>query len=113
VAPPEGGLAIAVFRILQEVLSNIARHAQARHVTIRLDVDTPPDPVLYLEVRDDGIGTTPAVLDAARSYGVRGMRERAAHFGGKLAIDSAPGAGTVVRLIMPLAVPAHSPGEEA
>jgi PAS domain S-box-containing protein len=113
VAPPQGGLAIAVFRILQEVLSNIARHAQARHVTIRLDVDTPPDPVLYLEVRDDGIGTTPAVLDAARSYGVRGMRERAAHFGGKLVIDSAPGAGTVVRLIMPLAVPAHSPGEEA
>ena len=112
VAPPEGGLAIAVFRILQEVLSNIARHAQARHVTIRLDVDAPPDPVLYLEVRDDGVGTTPAVLDAARSYGVMGMRERAAHFGGKLVIDSAPGAGTVVRLIMPLGVPGPAPGEE-
>ena len=106
VAPPEGGLAIAVFRILQELLSNIARHAQARHVSIRLDVDAPPDPVLYLEVRDDGVGTTPAVLDAPRSYGVRGMRERAAHFGGELVIDSAPGAGTVVRLVMPLTAPA-------
>ncbi|NRF66055.1 PAS domain-containing sensor histidine kinase [Aquincola sp. S2] len=105
VAPPEGGLAIAVFRIFQEVLSNVARHAQAKHVTIRLDVDAPPDPVLYLEVRDDGIGTTPAVLDDARSYGVMGMRERAAHFGGRVVIDSAPGFGTVVRLMMPLGGP--------
>lgn len=113
VAPPEGGLAIAVLRIFQEVLSNIARHARARTVSIRLDVDTPPDPVLYLEVRDDGVGTTAAVLDDARSFGVIGMRERAAHFGGRLMIDSAPGAGTVVRLVMPLALPpAAAPGEE-
>jgi PAS domain S-box-containing protein len=105
VPPPEGGLAIAVFRILQELLSNIARHARARNVSVRLDVDAPPDPVLYLEVRDDGIGTTPEVLDAPRSYGVRGMRERAAHFGGQLTIDSTTGAGTVVRLTMPLGPP--------
>jgi len=105
VEAPQGGLAIAVFRILQELLSNIARHAHATHVAIRLDVDAPPDPVLYLEVRDNGIGTTPEVLDAVRSHGVRGMRERAAHFGGELVIDSAPGAGTVVRLVMPLATP--------
>ena len=103
VAPPEGGLATAVFRILQELLSNIARHAHATHVAIRLDVDGPPDPVLYLEVRDNGIGATPEALDAAGSHGVRGMRERAAHFGGELVIDTAPGAGTVVRLVMPLA----------
>jgi PAS domain S-box-containing protein len=115
VAPPEGGLAIAVFRILQEVLSNIARHAQAHAVTIRLDVDAPPDPVLYLEVRDDGVGTTPAVLDDPRSFGVIGMRERAAHFGGRLSIDSARGAGTIVRLSLPLtsgampATPAEPP----
>lgn len=102
VAPPEGGLAIAVFRILQELLSNIARHARARHVAIRLDVDAPPEPVLYLEVRDDGVGATQEVLNAPHSYGVRGMRERAAHFGGQLMIESAPGAGTVVRLVMPL-----------
>ena len=106
VPPPEGGLAIAVFRILQELLSNIARHAHASQVLVRLDVDAPPDPVLYLEVRDNGIGTTPAVLDAVHSHGVRGMRERAAHFGGELVIDSAPGAGTVVRLVMPLSAPA-------
>lgn len=102
VAPPAGGLAIAVFRIFQEVLSNIARHAQASRVCIRIEVDTPPDPVLYLDVRDDGIGATTAALNDARSYGVMGMRERAAHFGGRLAIDSAPGQGTWVRLVMPL-----------
>ncbi|MBX3605550.1 MAG: PAS domain S-box protein [Piscinibacter sp.] len=102
VASPEGGLAIAVFRIFQEMLSNVARHAQARRVSIRIAVDDPPGPVLYLDVRDDGVGAAPAALNAARSYGVMGMRERAAHFGGRLTVDSAPGAGTRVRLVMPL-----------
>ena len=102
VAPPEGGVAIAVFRIFQEILSNIARHAQATHVHIRITVDDPPEPVLYLDVRDDGIGAPPQALADARSYGVLGMRERAAHFGGRLVIDSAPGQGTRVRLVMPL-----------
>ncbi len=103
VAAPEGGLAIAVFRIFQEMLSNVVRHAQARRVEIRVVADDPPDPVLYLDVRDDGIGAPPAALDDPRSYGVLGMRERAAHFGGRLTIDSAPGQGTRVRLVMPLA----------
>ena len=102
VPAPEGGLAIAVFRIFQEVLSNIARHAQARQVAIRIDVDAPPGPVLYLQVRDDGVGAPPEALNDARSYGVLGMRERAAHFGGRLGIDSRPGQGTTVRLVMPL-----------
>ena len=102
VPPPEGALAIAVFRIFQEVLSNIARHAKARRVQIRIAVDDPPQPVLYLEVRDDGVGTTAASLDDPRSYGVMGMRERAAQFGGTLTIDSVPGLGTRVRLVMPL-----------
>jgi PAS domain S-box-containing protein len=102
VAPPEGGLAIAVFRIFQEILSNVARHARARQVWIRITVDDPPGPVLYLEVRDDGVGTTPESLAAPRSYGVMGMHERAAHFGGRVGIDSAPGQGTRVRLTLPL-----------
>lgn len=103
VPSPEGGLAIAVFRIFQEVLSNVARHAQARHVTIRIDVDAPPAPVLYLQVRDDGIGATAEALNAPDSWGVLGLRERAAHFGGRIGIDSRPGQGTTVRLMMPLA----------
>ena len=102
VEPPDGALAIAVFRIFQEMLSNVARHAQARKVMVRLTVDDPPGPVLYLEVRDDGIGAAPEALNHAQSYGVMGMRERAAHFGGRLTIDGAPGLGTRVRLEMPL-----------
>jgi signal transduction histidine kinase len=94
--------AIAVFRIFQEVLSNVARHARAKAVRIRLYVDGPPAPVLHLEVHDDGIGAAPAALEHPRSYGVMGMRERAGHFGGRVRIDAAPGQGTCVRLTMPL-----------
>ena len=102
VAPPEGGQAIAVFRIFQEILSNVARHARARRVWMRIAVDDPPGPVLYLEVRDDGVGASAERLAAPRSDGVQGMHERAAHFGGRVTIDSAPGQGTRVRLAMPL-----------
>ena len=99
---PEGGLAIAVFRILQEMLSNVARHARAQRVEIRIVADGPPDAMLYLDVHDDGVGCHPDALNAPRSYGVLGMRERAAHFGGRLTIDSVPGGGTRARLAMPL-----------
>ena len=104
--PPVGVLgerwAIAVFRIFQEMLSNVARHAKAQSVAIRLYVDGPPEPVLHLEVRDDGVGADREAFAHPHSYGVMGMRERAGHFGGKLMIDSVPGHGTVVRLKMPL-----------
>lgn len=109
VPPPEGGLAIAVFRILQEVLSNVARHAKARKVAIRIDVDAPPLPVLYLQVRDDGVGTTPEALADPQAWGVMGLRERAAHFGGRVGIETAPGRGTTVRLMLPLTAP-DAPG---
>jgi PAS domain S-box-containing protein len=105
VESPQGGLAIAVFRIFQEMLSNVVRHAQASSVRIRIEVDAPPAPVLYVEVRDDGIGTTAEALNHAHSYGVMGMRERAGHFGGRLTIESTPGVGTCVRLAMPLEEP--------
>ncbi len=102
VPPPEGGVSIAVFRIFQEMLSNVARHAQARSVRMRIAVDGPPDPVLYLDVRDDGVGASLEALNAPDSWGVMGMRERAGHFGGRLSVESAPGQGTRVRLVMPL-----------
>jgi PAS domain S-box-containing protein len=103
VPPPQGGQAIAIFRIFQELLTNVARHAQARCVRISLHVDGPPDAVLYLDVRDDGIGAAPEALADPQSFGVLGMRERAGHLGGRLTIDSAPGQGTRARLVMPLA----------
>ena len=69
---------------------------------VRLDVDGPPDVVLYLEVADNGVGAAPGALDDPRSYGVMGMRERAGHFGGTLVIDSHGGQGTRARLRMPM-----------
>jgi PAS domain S-box-containing protein len=103
VPPPQGGQAIAIFRIFQEMLTNVARHARARSVRISIHVDGPPDAVLYVDVRDDGVGAAPAALADPQSFGVLGMRERAGHFGGRITIDSAPGQGTRVRLVMPLA----------
>jgi PAS domain S-box-containing protein len=102
VVPPTGGLAIAVFRIFQEMLSNVARHARARSVQLRIAVDDPPEPVLYIDVRDDGVGAAATALADPQSFGVIGMRERAGHFGGRLSIEGTPGAGTRVRLVMPL-----------
>ena len=103
--------AIAVFRIFQEMLSNVARHAQARSVSIQLYVDSPPEPVLHITVRDDGVGAEDAALNHPQSYGVMGLRERAGHFGGTLQIESALGSGTWVRLTMPL--PESSAGPSA
>ena len=106
-AAPQGERwAIAVFRIFQEMLSNVARHAKARNVRIRLYVDGPPLPVLHLEVRDDGVGAERSAIEHRRSYGVMGMRERAGHFGGTLTIASVPNHGTVARLAMPFPVSA-------
>jgi PAS domain S-box-containing protein len=110
VPAPEGGQAIAVFRIFQEMLTNVARHAQARRVAIRISVDSPPRPVLCIEVQDDGIGAPAAAWDAPNSWGVMGMRERAGHHGGQFSVSSAPGAGTCVRLVMPLH---DEPGESS
>jgi len=109
VPEPDAAQAIAVFRIFQEILSNVARHAQARQLQLRITVDEPPGATLYLEVRDDGVGAPAGVLADTARYGVRGMQERAAHFGGRLTIDSAPGAGTRVRLVMPLMAAASAP----
>ncbi|MFD0669355.1 PAS domain S-box protein [Ramlibacter sp. MAHUQ-53] len=90
--------AMAVFRIFQEMLSNVGRHAQARRVAITIAVGE----ALRITVRDDGRGAPPEAFEAATAYGVMGMRERAGHFGGRLAIDSAPGRGAAFTLTMPL-----------
>ncbi len=109
-AVPTGTLAIAVFRIFQEMLSNVARHACATAVTIRILAE---DGLLGIEVTDDGRGAPVAAFDSPRAYGVLGMRERAGHFGGELAISSRPGAGTAVRLRIPIPEPLSAPQQEA
>lgn len=93
------GLSTAVFRILQESLTNVVRHARSRQVGVKLFVEAG---CLALDVRDDGVGFDPAVPARLRSLGILGMRERAAALGGRLEIRSAPGSGTQVHLRIPL-----------
>ncbi len=91
--------AIAVFRIFQEMLSNVGRHARARSLGIRIGVE---EGQLSLSVRDDGVGAPAQAFEAATSYGVLGMRERARHFGGRIDIESHVGEGSTFCLHLPL-----------
>jgi len=95
----DGGQATAVFRILQEALTNVARHAQARHVEIRLHV---LPSAFELVVTDDGRGITAAELEATGTLGILGMRERALTWHGRVTVHGEPGRGTTVRVFMPV-----------
>lgn len=91
----------AVYRIAQEALQNVMKHASAAHVQLRLSVS--PGAVL-LEVSDDGVGFDPATTPERAGpvgYGLPGMQQRAELLGGQLTAESRPGRGTVVRLRVP------------
>jgi PAS domain S-box-containing protein len=100
----EEGLATAVFRILQEALTNVARHAGANAVRVSLQLR---GDALLLEVSDDGRGIAPEQLEDRRSLGLLGMRERAMAWGGVLDVRRGPERGTAVLLRIPLAGLAH------
>jgi PAS domain S-box-containing protein len=89
----------AVYRAVQESLTNIARHAGAKNAWVVLAVE---DGALHVEVEDDGRGIAPEDLAKARSLGLKGMRERIAFLGGTLEIARAPRGGTRLRLAVPL-----------
>lgn len=92
----------ACFRILQETLTNVIRHAHATRLDIRLaQVD---GHALNLTMQDNGQGITEGEITDARSIGLIGMKERAAQFGGKVSFHGVPGMGTLVTLHMPLPV---------
>ncbi|HTN65976.1 MAG TPA: PAS domain-containing protein [Burkholderiaceae bacterium] len=90
---------LAFFRILQESLTNIARHAQASHVSIELRRDAA---ALSMKISDDGVGMDIAAARQAGSFGLLGMYERISHLQGELAIDSAPGQGVTLTVSIPL-----------
>jgi PAS domain S-box-containing protein len=92
-------MAMAVFRIFQEMLSNVGRHAQASALGVRIDAVASE---LAITVQDNGRGAAAQAFEAPTAYGVLGMRERARHFGGELEISSEIGRGTTFRLRMPL-----------
>ncbi len=91
--------ATAMFRIVQESLTNVARHAGASRVSVML---VNSDAALDLTIGDDGCGFDPAAARKGYSYGLLGMSERTRLIRGSLSIDSEPGAGTVVSIHIPL-----------
>ena len=90
-APLPEPAAIGIFRIFQEMLSNVGRHARASEVAITIAA-TARD--IHITVRDNGQGADAAAFEAADAYGVMGMRERARHLGGSIEITSQKGLGS-------------------
>jgi signal transduction histidine kinase len=86
-----------LFRIAQEALNNVLKHAHATRVSVRLDVAVER---IALEIVDNGLGFEPS-LGGGGGFGLAGIRERAQRLGGMVQIDSAPGAGTRVRVELP------------
>jgi signal transduction histidine kinase len=91
-------LETALFRIIQEALTNAARHADPRSVQICLQVK--PAEIL-LQIEDDGSGIAPTQTNGEQSFGLLGMRERLYAWNGHLTITSAPGQGTALHIVVP------------
>jgi len=90
-----------LFRCVQELLNNVAKHAQAKNVWVLLNRE---DSLLSLEVRDDGVGLSGEAESPARlsGSGIRNLRERADMTAGQFSLSSVPGGGTSVRIVWPL-----------
>jgi signal transduction histidine kinase len=91
--------AIGLFRIFQESLTNVARHAKATTVNAALEIENDQ---LLLTIQDDGRGFDPEANDARRTLGLLGMKERALMMRGQYDIKSTPGKGTVIKVVVPV-----------
>ena len=94
-APLDERAAIGIFRIFQEMLSNVGRHARASQLAITISADSQ---TIDISVKDNGCGADATAFEAADAYGVMGMRERALHLGGSIAISSQKGLGSLFHL---------------
>jgi len=92
-------LSLVVFRIIQESLTNVARHSRATKVAVKLKLD---DERLKLLVMDNGIGFDGEILKNRQSFGLLGMQERARSYGGEVTVRGKVGEGTVVTMDLPL-----------
>src|SRR5690606_4625666 len=91
-----------IYRIVQEAMNNVHKHATAKHISV--SVERRGDQVVAI-VEDDGRGFDPAEVEQGGDVpkiGIAGMRERAAIVGGELTVESTPGAGTTVRVKIPI-----------
>jgi PAS domain S-box-containing protein len=97
-AEPERSTSTALYRVFQELLTNIVRHAEARSVRVDL---VQRDNSYVLTVTDDGRGITQHEIDNTTSLGLIGIRERLRPLGGQIAFEGSPGKGTTVRITVP------------
>jgi PAS domain S-box-containing protein len=97
--------ASAIFRIVQESLTNIAKHARATRAEIAIERE---DDALVVRVEDDGVGFSSLAPRKPNSFGLSGLRERASLLGGDARIASVPGEGTVIEVRLPSAAPVAS-----
>jgi signal transduction histidine kinase len=88
----------AAYRIVQEALTNVARHAMVESAEVNIRAD---ETMFRIEVRDAGIGFHSGSVTIANTGGLSGMRERATMLGGELTLDSAPGTGTLLTAKLP------------
>jgi signal transduction histidine kinase len=96
-------IAITLFRIVQEGLNNIIRHAAARHVVLDLTADGKE---CAFTLRDDGRGFNPNASSESWPHGIMGMQHRVRALGGRFSLESSPGKGTTLRVAVPTAAPA-------
>ena len=102
---PDNVRATAIFRIVQEALTNVMRHAAASQVNVSLKKK---DHTLVVEVRDNGIGIIEGRIIDSKSFGLIGIRERVQLLGGEAVICGKPGEGTMVRVTLPTGNGANS-----
>ena len=88
-----------VYRMIQEALNNIAKHARATQVDVQIEYG---NACLDLAIRDNGTGLAPDSLHKPDSFGLLGMQQRTAALGGKFSISNIPGSGTEIRILIPL-----------
>ncbi|MCB0721657.1 MAG: sensor histidine kinase [Ignavibacteriae bacterium] len=91
-------MSVAIFRIFQEAMTNIARHANATHVQIKSYVDLGK---FYMEIKDNGVGLNGKTPEST-TLGILGMKERANLLNGEVVVENKPGGGTFIKLKIPL-----------
>ncbi len=106
--PLDERASIALYRMVQEALTNVARHARATeaHIEIRQVAES-----LLLSVRDNGVGFSERAMQKEGSFGLMGIRERAFMLGGQMEVQNPPGGGGLLTVRLPLARAASDPGE--
>lgn len=91
------GVDHVIYRVIQEGLTNIVRHAEAQHVTVSI---TPDEEKIFIEIIDDGIGFDVNAVETEHHFGIQGMRERVSMIGGEMTLTSQHGQGTTIKIML-------------